>query len=228
MKRVKQLAAVPTPPTPPKGTERPIPTATQVNAGDVLEHRSSEASFDDHLETRWRWPSELHWSPVEVCEQAARLLNPTAAERVLDVGSGVGKFCIIGASVTPGTYVGVERRPRLVEQAWAAAKSAGAERVAFICADAFDIDWAVYDCLYLYNPFEEATFAPPYLIDAHLALGDEVRAFNVAETSRRLSQLRPGTRVATYHGFGGKMPPGFKRSFKGWAGSGELEVWIRR
>jgi SAM-dependent methyltransferase len=205
-----------------------IPVASEVNAGDILEHRSSEASFDDHLEVRWRWPSELHWTPVEVCELAARRLAPKAGERVLDVGSGVGKFCVIGARVTPGIFVGVEVRPRLVEQAWAAAAALKAERVSFICSDAFDLDWSVYDCLYLYNPFEEATFAPPYLVDSQLALGDDVRREHVAETSRRLSKLRSGTRVATYHGFGGKMPPRFRRTFKASAGTGELEVWIRK
>jgi len=41
---------------------------------------------------------------------------------------------------------------------------------------------------------------------------------------RRLAAARPGTRVVTYHGFGGEMPPGFERVRRD---ADELSLWIR-
>jgi hypothetical protein len=134
---------------------------------------------------------------------------------------------VVGARASPATFVGVERRPRLVAQAWDAALALQSERVSFICADAFELDWGVYDCLYFYNPFEETTFSEPYLIDAALPLGEDVHRYFVKETTQRLAALRPGTRVATYHGFGGRMPRGYQRRASRRVGSGELSLWVK-
>ena len=43
----------------------------------------------------------------------------------------------------------------------------------------------------------------------------------------KLRNARLGTKVATYHGFGGEMPPGYLRFKKEPIGTSFLELWVR-
>ncbi|HEX7669861.1 MAG TPA: hypothetical protein VF395_09770, partial [Polyangiaceae bacterium] len=76
-----------------------------------------DAEFDVAYPPGIRAVSSSFWTPVSVALRAAELLVTTASSRVLDVGSGVGKFCIIGAAATGATFTGVEHRPRFVSVA---------------------------------------------------------------------------------------------------------------
>src|SRR4051812_11609675 len=60
--------------------------------------------------------SRLHWTPVPVALRAAQLLteNHSSGARVLDLGSGAGKFCLVGASTYGGDFFGIEQRSHLV------------------------------------------------------------------------------------------------------------------
>ena len=44
----------------------------------------------------------MHWTPVHVARRAAQFLVTGPETRVLDVGSGPGKFCLVGALATQG------------------------------------------------------------------------------------------------------------------------------
>lgn len=63
-----------------------------------------------------------HWTPVDVAEMAARYLVEKSGDRILDIGSGAGKFCLVGAACTRGMFYGVEQRESLVELSSALAK----------------------------------------------------------------------------------------------------------
>ncbi len=83
---------------------------------------NTNADFD-HVYPDWvRSLSERHWTPVDVAERAAELLVTSAGVRVLDVGSGAGKFCIIGALTTEGKFCGIEQRAHLIDVAREAAR----------------------------------------------------------------------------------------------------------
>ena len=88
----------------------------------------SDEEFDSVYGGRERAVSFRHWTPVAVACRAARLLTDMGATRILDVGAGVGKFCIVGALTTSADYCGVERRGNLVDIARAAAAQFGAAR----------------------------------------------------------------------------------------------------
>jgi SAM-dependent methyltransferase len=199
-----------------------------LDASDAERHSTRELEFDSYLDVRWRWPSEIHWTPIHVCRKAALLLSPQPGERVLDIGSGVGKFCIVGASVTEGDYLGVEVRQHLVEQARKVTSRLCVQGARFEVKNAFELDWGGFGALYLYNPFEEMKFPEECCIDDSQPTGVKVFDDSVQETVYRLEQLEPGTRVATYHGFGADFPPGWEQLFRGEAGSGTLEVWRRQ
>jgi len=87
----------------------------------------------DAIYPQWvRRLSEQHWTPLDVCIRAAELLVTDERSTVLDVGSGAGKFCLIGAASTGATFVGVEQRPRLVRIARETSRRAGVTNVEFI------------------------------------------------------------------------------------------------
>lgn len=152
--------------------------------------------------------SQMHWTPIDIAVRAAALLCPRPDTRVLDVGSGIGKLCTVGALSEAGTWCGVEQHEVLVSVATRIARQLGAGgRTSFLHGDAFAVDWRDYDALYLYNPFQytlQYPFGSPGLPDG--AADGEVQ---VARVRERLAALRPGTRIVTLHGFGGVMPPSY-------------------
>ena len=167
----------------------------------------------------------MHWTPVDVALRAAALLAPGHCARVLDVGSGVGKVCLIGAATTSATWFGIEQDADMVGAANTAAGQMRIERRArFIHGDLDAVDWTTFDAFYLFNPFAEIL---------HASAGDaltrrERYVASIDFVQRRLADTAPGTRVVTYHGFGGEMPLGFDLIHREAAREDELQLWIKR
>jgi SAM-dependent methyltransferase len=186
----------------------------------------SNSQFDTILPQRVRQFSGKHWTPVSVAIRAAELLVTSSRTRILDVGSGPGKFCLIGALTTEGSFVGVEQRKFLVEMSQRAAKALSIPRVSFIHDDMADIEWKNYDGFYLYNPFYEniKIWAET---DQVIVDGDMAFAYYVKVVEEKLIRLKPGSRVVTYHGFGGTFPRDFRRVVQEPCGGDFLELWIK-
>jgi SAM-dependent methyltransferase len=183
----------------------------------------ADAAFDLLLPDALRRISTTHWTPVSVARRAAALLAPEPGMRVLDVGAGPGKLCCIGALVSDGRWVGVEHSPELIAAACelSIALELGG-RVQFVCGDLAEHAWRDFDSLYFYNPFEPGLGeAPNRELPARWSFfGDEIDRVTSA-----LSALPTGTRVVTYHGFGGEMPDGFILESMERIGQGELVAW---
>jgi len=161
-------------------------------------------AFDELVPAELRHLSQVHWTPIAIAARAVTLLCPWRKTRVLDVGSGIGKFCTVGALSELGLWFGVEQHESLVHVAERIARRLGVGgRTVFLHDDAFAVDWSEFDALYLYNPFEHSLAAPGL---SSTTVESEIQAARVHE---RLSTLRPGTRVVTLHGFGAAMPPSF-------------------
>ena len=192
----------------------------------ALERRAavSDAELDQVFPEELRDRSHLHWTPVAIALRAAELLAPSPGVRVLDVGAGAGKLCLIGAIVTGAMWWGIEQDAVLVAAANHAAWALGIERrTRFVHGDGSRLPWDEFDAVYFYNPFTTLMLAPhasPF-----------VRYATIQSTLRRIEQrlatARVGTRVVTYHGFGGKLPPGYALSLREPAGGDALELWVR-
>jgi SAM-dependent methyltransferase len=165
----------------------------------------ADRDFDEVFPKWARVPSKVHWTPVEVAVRAAGWLAEREGTRVLDVGSGAGKFCLIGALTTRGIFTGAELRPKLVALATEVARRYSIKRCTFVASDAFALDWRKYDAFYLYNPFAEQLPEGP-AIDDELDRTESHFHRYVSLVESRLGALPGGTRVVTYHGFGGRMP----------------------
>jgi len=182
--------------------------------------------FDSILPIELRRQSRINWTPVSVARRAAQLLVSRPGARVLDVGSGAGKFCLVGALTTSGRYVGVERRSALAKTAAEIVRSFPDLDVRYVDGDMADLDWSPYDAIYLFNPFYENMLT---LHGGELDRPTGLARFNhyVGVVESKLLLLRHATRVVTYHGFGGEFPDCFERVLKEEHESGNLELWVK-
>lgn len=186
----------------------------------------TDVLFDMHYPEHIRQLSRRHWTPVVIVEQAAEFLAAGAGDRILDIGSGVGKFCIAGAQAFPGKqFYGVEQRESLHEIAVAARDKIGLPNVHFINDNFTHIDLGGYDHFYFYNSFFEN-------IDAGDRIDEEVKYDHRLYThySRKLyaalNAKPPGTRVVTYHSLDQEVPPSYQMVFR--SDDLSLKMWIRQ
>jgi hypothetical protein len=186
-----------------------------------------DAEFDEVLPVAARKLSSAFWSPVAVARRAAELLVQGASTRVLDVGSGVGKFCIVGAASTNATFVGIEHRRHLVDLAMEAARRLGVRSAQFIHCTLDEVETSDFDAFYFFNPFEENLCGPDEHLDDTVPLSEGRYFADVKHAQRMLTRARIGTRVVTYHGLGGVMPGGYVLSHKEPLGSNYLKVWVK-
>jgi hypothetical protein len=198
----------------------PAALAGRLRAGEFVGDDDFDAIYPQDVAAL----SPVHWTPVDVAVRAAHLLAPRPDVRVLDLGAGPGKLCIIGALTTGASFVGIEQRVRLVHIAVRAASALAARRAQFVHANILEIDWQPYDAYYLYNPFVEQMLGG---IDDRVRLERTLYGYYIQEVRSRLRRARTGARVVTYHGFGGELPPGFVLRRRERAGSDELELWIK-
>ena len=144
---------------------------------NALRERSAvrDEDFDLLYPLEVRTASPMFWTPVKVALRAAELLvGNRKGARVLDVGSGPGKLCTVGALTTSGHFTGVEQRPHLVSAARGAASHLRVEKsVSFVEGKLDQIDGSRYDAFYFYNPFMENLYSSGNHFDQTIELSDQ-------------------------------------------------------
>jgi protein-L-isoaspartate O-methyltransferase len=187
-----------------------------------------DAEFDRIYEGHLREASAMHWTSTEVVRRVVKLLSLSEREVVLDVGSGAGKFCLAGSLISPAQFVGMERRPELVAAAKEAQRALGETRATFICGDVLQCDWAEYDCIYMFNPFEEHLMSATSRVNNSVCFSQAEYVSWVEDTRDKFGLLKPGTRVVLFWGYGGNMYEQFRLLHRERHGYGELEVWEKK
>ena len=72
---------------------------------------NDDAAFNTLYSPRIQAKASRHWTPLDVAKCAAEFLVPVNDVHVLDIGSGVGKFCLAAAKHKPnGLFYGVSSR----------------------------------------------------------------------------------------------------------------------
>src|SRR3989337_1392332 len=170
---------------------------------------SSESRF--HL----LYPAALHslarnhWTPLIVAQKAADFLAAENGARILDIGSGIGKFCLAAGYYKPGvTFFGIEQRKDLVDYAEAALKIVGLKNVSFIHGNITQLDFKHYDHFYFYNSFYE-NLAHTEKIDDRVAYSIELYNQYNRYLYRQFEKKPSGTRVAIFHGMDNILPPDY-------------------
>ena len=195
---------------------------------DAVEHPEpfsiEDEKFDQIYPPEVRRLSSLFWTPIAVAAEAARLLEIDGATRVLDVGCGAGKFCIVAAMLTEGRFTGVEQRSALIEAARSAATVRGVHDIEFIHANITDVPFADYDAFYIFNPFEEHLHGDE--IDKAVALSPQLFKRYTSYVADQLGKRPLGTRVVTYMGYADDIPACY--DCEATVFGDDLKLWIKR
>jgi SAM-dependent methyltransferase len=197
----------------------------QIRQGDDVHDKE----FDRFLLSEARAFSKIYWTPIAVARRAAELLVDGPETRVLDVGSGAGKFCLIGALTAKAQahFTGVEQNQKLVTMAKSLGQRCAIANATFICGDALALDWREWDAYYLFNPFAAEFSASTKSIHAHAIAGERhVDMVNAAMS--KLDRAPSGTKAAIYWGIGDRLPPSWAHDYSESFGSGSLEIWVKR
>ncbi len=211
-------------PTPLTPTEESLYMLDSLRAGHAVTDRAVDRLYPEEI----RRLSSRFWTPVKVAQVAAQLCAPTPETRVLDMGAGVGRFCLIGAVVTGAEFVGVEFRRALVDIGREVLETAGVTRAKLLYGTIDDVDFAQFDAIYFFNPFEENLIERRWQMDHSVDLSKKRFADDVSRVEASLERARTGTRVVTYQGFGGTMPAAYELLEDDAAGVKFLRLWVKR
>jgi SAM-dependent methyltransferase len=114
-----------------------------------------DADFDTKLAPHYKEISKIHWTPLTIIEEVSSWLNQYSSTNLLDIGSGVGKFCLLAAQQSTTQFTGVELREELHTQAIEMQQKMNLSNVQFIRSDIIHIPFEPYDAIYYYHPFCE-------------------------------------------------------------------------
>lgn len=138
-----------------------------------------------------------HFTPIAIAKKAAGFLAHKPEAKILDIGSGAGKFCLIGAALTKGDFTGVEQRDYLYHLSNNILHCYHLPNVKFIHSNITQIKFTDYNAFYCFNPFYE-NLDTSAIIDNTVKTGFEMYNLYTQYVQEQLSQLPVGTRLATY------------------------------
>jgi SAM-dependent methyltransferase len=172
-------------------------------------HALEDEEFDLIYPPEIRELSRVHWTPVKVARKAADFLVREPSTRVLDIGCGPGKFCLIGALTTTGRFTGIEQRKHLCDLARTTVEQAGIGNAEILHGNLAQLDFSKFQAFYLFNPFEE-NLEETLKIDGSVPLSGEHYEIYTEHVARHLAKAPLGTRVATYCGACEEVPLGYE------------------
>jgi SAM-dependent methyltransferase len=150
-----------------------------------------------------------HWTSLAIAQTVVSFLTPAAGAKVLDIGSGVGKFCLTGAHHQPAAqFFGIEQRKDLVAHAETARAILGLPNAHFIHGNFTDLDFSQYDHFYFYNSFYEH-LVDTDKIDERITFSESLYNYYYRCLYKKLEKMPAGTRLATFHTLEDKVPPGY-------------------
>lgn len=164
-----------------------------------------DEEFDTIFPAQIRTLSAAHFTPIEESIAASRFLAGIPEAKVLDIGSGAGKFCMIGAACTTGHFTGVEQRGNLCAISEQIAADYHLSNVRFIHSNITDIAFEDYNAFYFFNPFYEHIFRNGG-IDEAITLDKNLYTHYVAYVKEQLGNMPEGTRLVTFHTHAEQIP----------------------
>jgi len=166
----------------------------------------SDKQFDQLYPDCIRKLASRHWTPVIVAKKVARYLSADKNARVLDIGSGVGKFCLAAGYYEPNaTFFGVEQRESLTNYAKSAKEILCMDNVKFFNDNFTSLDFKSFDHFYFFNSFYENLNGTDK-IDDSIVYSSERFHYYSRFLYRQLEMKPPGTRIATYHSLETEVP----------------------
>ncbi len=200
-----------------------MPIVEKVN--DTEKNFSSDAQFNLLYPSSIQLLAQHHWTPITVAKKAANFLAAERNVKILDIGSGVGKFCLAAAHYKPyAYYYGIEQRKELFNLAESTKKTLKQEQVFFMNGNFTQIDFKKYDHFYFYNAFYE-NIAGIDKIDDSIDYSLELYNYYNRYLYKQLQLKPPGTRFASFHSLEDEMPPDYQ--IVGVEMDSLLKFWIK-
>ncbi|WP_295797972.1 methyltransferase domain-containing protein [Mucilaginibacter sp.] len=185
---------------------------------------TNDAAFDSQFPQHFQMISPKHWTPLAVAHIAAGFLAGPGA-RVLDIGSGIGKFCLAAGFYFPETYFyGVEQRQELIYLAEQAKQCTQLHNVNFIYANITQVNFKGFDHFYFYNSFYE-NIDTTNQIDDTIEISEGLYTYYTQYLHSALDEKPPGTRVVTFHSLEQEIPSSYKLAAV--ACNALLKMWIK-
>ena len=123
------------------------PSAT---SGDIENWFETDEKFNQMYPPFIRELASMHWTPLKITRRVIQFLASGGYTKILDIGSGVGKFCLAAARCRPYAQIyGIEQRENLVEYANQAKNMLGFSNVSFHCGNFTQLNLKLYDHFYL-------------------------------------------------------------------------------
>lgn len=202
-----------------------MPSATISNKKQADKWFSSDERFHLLFPASIQQLAKEHWTPLEIARKAADYLAIEKGSRILDIGSGIGKFCLSAAHYMPDSFfTGVEQRPDLVEYAENAKYNLAIENSSFINGNFTQLDFKQYDHFYFFNSFyENLDFTGK--IDKNIEYSKELYHYYAHHLLKQLDQKPAGTRLVTFHSLEDEIPEGYLEV--GAEMDNHLKFWIK-
>lgn len=174
-----------------------------------LVYFDKDTSFDYLYPRRIQNLSDMHWTPLEIAKKSSEYLSAPNS-KVLDIGSGVGKFCIAAGFFEPETlFYGVEQRRDLFNLAESVKNTLDLSNVKFIHNNITALDFELFDSFYFFNSFYE-NIKPDLSIDTKIEVNSELYNYYTNYVYQQLDQRPSGTRLVTYHGSAKQIPSSYQ------------------
>ncbi|POY37445.1 methyltransferase [Solitalea longa] len=181
------------------------------NSSAAFDYFSSNKLFDSLYSLKTQQLSGKHWTPMAVAQKASAFLAADPGSKILDIGSGVGKFCFIAANLfEKNVFCGIEQRKELINEAEKVKLILEIENVSFIHGDFTKLNFDHYQHFYFYNSFfENLVEDEDYLIDNN-ATNSGLYQHYTDELHKMLNGRPSGTKVATYQSDHYEIPVGYQ------------------
>lgn len=168
-----------------------------------------DEEFDMIYSSDLRKISQKHFTEVDVAIKAAKFLVTKPGQKVLDIGSGVGKFCFVASCYSDAIFTGVDYREHYIKLCEKLADKYNFENVNFIHDDVVNIDFTKYDSFYFFNSFEEHADINAQMDD--IIVTNREKFIHYTDFLKiQLDKLPGGTNLVTYFAYPNQIPNSYK------------------
>ena len=177
-----------------------------------LRLKAGKEVFDDEidflLDPQFQQHSDRHFTSIYIAQLAVQFLTENGGKHILDIGSGTGKFCLVGGMISTSHFTGVEYREDFICEAKRLAIAAELTNVEFLHANILDCSFQDFNAFYMFNPFLEH-------VDPTASMGSGVEPSETLyqkynqHVAFQLDQCAVGTRLVTYYVSEKLVPKGF-------------------
>jgi len=163
----------------------------------VSQYFSSDQQFLSLFSEKNKKANRIHYTPLAVAKKAAEFLCGGLGNKILDIGSGIGKFCFTAAHYYPAyTFYGIEQRGDLIEASEKTNETLQLSNVFFEHKNFDQITLTDYHHFYFFNSFDENIEEDK--LDYQVAFSENLYHYYNAQIHKQLSKMPTGTRIATF------------------------------